>query len=190
MVTFDKMCRAYLSPIYQSGKLTPVDENDKPIFQGRFNGGAISLNLPMILRKSQLEHKDFYEVLDHYLEMINQIHIKTYDFLCKLKASCNPVAFCEGGFATLKPEDTIKSCVDRITFSYGFTAQGELIPPMWDDTWMIQLAEQYGTLPILTLTPFGPDGQFNNQLITSVVNNQEYTDYLIQNIFMQDCKNF
>ena len=119
-------CRAYLSPIYQSGKLTPVDENDKPVFQGRFNGGAISLNLPMILRKSQLEHKDFYEVLDHYLEMINQIHIKTYDFLCKLKASCNPVAFCEGGFANLKPTDSIKSCVDKITFSYGFTALNEL----------------------------------------------------------------
>ena len=43
MATFDKMCRAYLSPIYQSGKLTPVDKNDKPVFQGRFNGGAISL---------------------------------------------------------------------------------------------------------------------------------------------------
>lgn len=67
-------------------------------------------------------------------------------------------------------------------FSYGFTMQGELIPPMWDDTWMIQLAQEYGTLPVLTLTPFGPDGQFNNQLITSVVKTQVYTDNLIQNM--------
>ena len=67
-------------------------------------------------------------------------------------------------------------------FSYGFTMQGELIPPMWDDTWMIQLAQEYGTLPVLTLTPFGSDGQFNNQLITSVVNNRIFTDHLIQNM--------
>lgn len=120
------MCRAYLSPLYQSGHLKPIDENDKPIFQGRFNGGAISLNLPMILAKSRQENKDFYEVLDYYLDMINDIHIRTYNFLSKLKASCNPVAFCEGGFGNLKPNNFIKPLIDRITFSYGFTALNEL----------------------------------------------------------------
>ena len=119
-------CRAYLSPLYQSGNLQPVDENDRPIFTGRFNGGAISLNLPMILRKAQSEKKDFFEVLKYYLDMINRIHIKTYDFLCKLRASCNPVAFCEGGFDTLKPSDPIKRDVDKATFSYGFTALNEV----------------------------------------------------------------
>ena len=121
-----KTCRAYLSPYYERGGLIPADEQDKPVFHGRFNGGAISLNLPMIFMKSKIENRDFYQVLDEYLEMINQVHIKTYDFLCKLKASCNPVAFCEGGFATLKPTDSIKPCIDRITFSYGFTALNEL----------------------------------------------------------------
>lgn len=120
------MCRAYLSPYYTSGKLTPQSEDDKPIFHGRFNGGAISLNLPMIYQKAQVEHKDFFEVLRYYCNMINQLHIKTYDFLCKLKASCNPVAFCEGGFGQLQPNDSIKPLVDRITFSYGFTALNEL----------------------------------------------------------------
>ncbi len=67
-------------------------------------------------------------------------------------------------------------------FSYGFTNQGELIPPLLEDEWMISLALQYGTQPILTMTPFGPDGQFNNQLISSIVNNQAYTDNLIQNM--------
>lgn len=119
-------CRAYLSPLYKSGHLNPVDENDTPVFTGRFNGGAISLNLPMILRKAQVEKKDFFEVLRYYLDMIDKIHIKTYDFLCKLKASCNPVAFCEGGFDTLKPNDTIKRDVDKATFSYGFTALNEV----------------------------------------------------------------
>lgn len=126
MATFDITCRAYLSPIYQSGKLTPVDENDKPIFHGRFNGGAVSLNLPMIYMKASEEKKDFFEVLDIYLNLINNIHIKTYDFLCKLKASCNPVGFCMGGFGELKTNESIKPLIDRITFSYGFTALNEL----------------------------------------------------------------
>lgn len=56
-------------------------------------------------------------------------------------------------------------------FSYGFTAEGSLIPPVLDDSFMIADAKNYGTAPILTLTPFGPDGQFNNYLITQVVNN-------------------
>ena len=44
-------------------------------------------------------------------------------------------------------------------FSYGITAQGELIPPALDDMWMIESALSYQTEPILTLTPFGPDGK-------------------------------
>lgn len=119
-------CRAYLSPYYQNGELSPADENDRPVFQGRFNGGAISVNLPMIYMKAKTENKDFYQVLDFYLDMINSIHIKTFEFLSKLKASCNPVAFCEGGFGHLKPTDTIAPLIRRITFSYGFTALNEL----------------------------------------------------------------
>lgn len=68
-------------------------------------------------------------------------------------------------------------------FSYGFTMEGELLPPSYgDDSWMIAEALRFGTQPILTLTPFGPEGNFNNQLIHSVVNNAAYTDRLIQNL--------
>lgn len=55
-------------------------------------------------------------------------------------------------------------------FSYGFTMDGELIPPQLDDTFMITQAKVQGSSPILTLTPFGPDGHFNNALISRVVN--------------------
>ncbi len=68
-------------------------------------------------------------------------------------------------------------------FSYGFTAEGELIPPSYgDDEPLIAAAINYSVQPILTLTPFGPDGRFNNRLINSVVNNVEYRDNLIQNL--------
>lgn len=34
-------CRAFLSPWYEKGGMHPVDENDKPIFEGRFNLGRL-----------------------------------------------------------------------------------------------------------------------------------------------------
>lgn len=67
-------------------------------------------------------------------------------------------------------------------FSYGFTTDGELIAPRQDDSFMINAALMEGVRPVLTLTPLGPDGNFNNYLITSVVNNQEAKDNLLANL--------
>lgn len=67
-------------------------------------------------------------------------------------------------------EQTLSYLSDLFIFSYGFTEEGVLIPPLLDDSWMISLAKEYGVAPILTLTPFGVDGRFNNRLISAVVN--------------------
>ena len=122
------MCRAFLSPWYEKGGTHPVDENDKPVFEGRFNLGVVSLHLPMILAKARRESKDFYEVLDYYLELIRGLHKRTYDYIGELHASVNPVAFCEGGLygGYLKPEEKIKSILPPMTMSYGITALNEL----------------------------------------------------------------
>lgn len=121
-------CRAFLSPWYERGGMEPADENDIPVFEGRFNMGAISLNLPMILAKSIKESKDFYEVLDYYLELIRGLHKRTYDYIGELRASVNPVAFCEGGLlgGYLKPDEKIKKILAPMTISYGITALNEL----------------------------------------------------------------
>ena len=121
-------CRAFLSPYFERGGFEPADENDKPVFVGRFNIGAVSLHLPMILAKSRRENRDFYEVLDYYLEMIRQLHCRTYDYLGEMRASINPVMYCEGGFygGHLKPDDKIKPILKSATASFGFTALNEL----------------------------------------------------------------
>ena len=121
-------CRAFLSPWYEKGGMHPLDENDKPVFEGRCNLGVVSLHLPMILAKARKESKDFYEVLDYYLEMIRNLHKRTYDYIGELRASINPVAFCEGGLlgGHLKPTDKIKSLLPPMTMSYGVTALNEL----------------------------------------------------------------
>ncbi len=121
-------CRAFLSPWYERGGMEPIDDKDKPVYIGRFNIGAISLHLPMILAKAREEQKDFYEVLDYYLEMIRKIHIRTYRYLAKRKASTNPLAYCQGGFygGNLKPEEAIEPVLKSATASFGITALNEL----------------------------------------------------------------
>lgn len=80
-------------------------------------------------------------------------------------------------------EETLPFLSELPVFSYGFTKEGWLLPPAYGDVeWMIAEALKFGTQPILTLTPFGADGNFNNQLIHSVVNTPEYTDRLIENL--------
>lgn len=69
-------------------------------------------------------------------------------------------------------------------FSYGFTAEGDLIPPTLDDSFMINAALIAGVRPVLTLTPFGSDGNFNNALITAVVNDQTAKDNLLSNLLV------
>ena len=121
-------CRAFLSPWYERGGMEPADENDKPVFEGRFNIGALSLNLPMILAKSQKDGSDFYENLDYYLNMIRHIHCRTYDYIGNMRASSNPVAFCYGGIlgGNLKPTDKIAPLLSSATASFGVTALNEL----------------------------------------------------------------
>lgn len=121
-------CRAFLSPWYERGGMHPADDEDKPVFVGRFNIGAVSLHLPMILAKSRQENKDFYEVLDYYLEMIRGIHQRTYNYLGELRASVNPIGYCEGGFygGNLKPHEKIKPILKPMTASFGITALNEL----------------------------------------------------------------
>ena len=121
-------CRAFLSPWYERGGMHPADDTDKPVFVGRFNIGAVSLHLPMILAKARQESRDFYEVLDYYLNLIRQLHIRTYAYLGEMRASTNPLAYCEGGFlgGNLKLSDKIKPILKTATASFGITAFNEL----------------------------------------------------------------
>ena len=121
-------CRANLSPWYERGGIEPADENDRPVYEGRWNMGAISLNFPMIVRKSQVEHTDFWDELTYYLDLCRKIHIRTLEYFSHKKAGINPLIFCEGGGygGHLKEtdeigRDTLKPC----TVSFGIAALNE-----------------------------------------------------------------
>lgn len=79
-------------------------------------------------------------------------------------------------------DNTLPYLTELSIFSYGFTTEGELIPPILDDEWMIERALNTSTLPILTLTPFGANGNFDNTLISAIVNDPVSRDRLIENL--------
>ncbi len=79
-------------------------------------------------------------------------------------------------------DNTLPFLSELSVFSYGFTTSGELVPPMLDDTWMVNKALQNRTMPILTLTPLDISGNFNNNLISAIVRNQAVRDNLINNL--------
>lgn len=71
---------------------------------------------------------------------------------------------------------------ELLVFSYGFTTAGALIPPQIPENWMISLAWQMGVRPILVLTPFSEQGNFNNQLVKAVSEDLEMQQILIGNL--------
>lgn len=113
------MCRAFLNPY--------LDEEGNPsIF--RFNAGAITLCLPQIYYKSKLENKDFFEVLDYYLNIVRNISKRTMEYIGNFKASCNPLVFMCGGFdgGNLKEDDPIRPLLKRATISFSYSSLHEV----------------------------------------------------------------
>lgn len=78
--------------------------------------------------------------------------------------------------------ETLPYLEEMSVFSYGFSEEGELIPPALPVEWMINDALYKGVRPVLTLTPFGKDGQFNNYIIHRMLINERARGNLIANI--------
>lgn len=119
------MCRAYLSP-WKDPK------TNEYVTIGRFNIGAVSLNLPLIIAVAKKEYPNewkekFWDLLQDRLEVIRNFLKKRYDAIRHTKAGTNPLAFCQGGFyhGTKDPEEEIGDLVEYATASFGITALNE-----------------------------------------------------------------
>ncbi len=78
-------------------------------------------------------------------------------------------------------EQAFPALNELLVFSYGFTFEGELVPPPQDDLWMIEAAWEVGIEPLLVLTPFS-GGAFNNQLVKVLVENEVIQQRVIDNL--------
>jgi len=65
-------------------------------------------------------------------------------------------------------------------FTYGFTAEGELVPV--EDEELIAIAKEFGVAPIMMLAPMDAKGAFNSDVAHNMFTNPEGQATLIENI--------
>jgi anaerobic ribonucleoside-triphosphate reductase len=168
-------CRAQTSPWFERGGMEPADENDKPVYDGRFNMGAISLHFSMIAAKAKKEDKDFFEVLEYYLDMVRGIHKRTVEFLSHKKAGINPLGFCQGGFyhGNKDPDEELGlEFLKPMTISFGIIGLNEASvfvtgkPIHEDNTWAIKVlkfindyADKYKKIDGILYAIYGTPGE-------------------------------
>lgn len=93
-------CRAFLSP-WQ-------DEHGNYQFEGRFNIGVVTINLPQIGILADGDEDKFFEILDKRLEMCKRAGVLRYDLLKDVTSDSSPIHWQHGAIARLKPHTPIK----------------------------------------------------------------------------------
>lgn len=120
------MCRAYLSPWFEKGGIKPLDENDKAIFNGRANCGAITINTVRPAIKFKGNKELYFKEVKRCFDLATEGHLWQYNKMKDVLASTNPLFFCEGGcHIKLKPDETIEKAIKTFTWSYGYIGLNE-----------------------------------------------------------------
>lgn len=80
--------------------------------------------------------------------------------------------------------ETLPDLTNLLVFSYGFTPNGNLLPPNVSDERMREQAKASGRETVLTLTPLGEDGRFSNNLIHQMLNQKESRQQLMEELLV------
>lgn len=97
-------CRSFLSPW--------KDENGKAKFEGRFNQGVVSINLPQIGIVADGNEEKFWKELDERLELCKEALMCRHYALLGTKADISPIHWQYGAIARLEKGETI----DKLLF--------------------------------------------------------------------------
>ncbi len=92
-------CRSFLSPW--------KDENGNYKFEGRFNQGVVSINLPQIGILAKGDEKKFWELLEQRLELCFEAIMCRHNALMGVTSDVSPVHWQYGAIARLKPGEKI-----------------------------------------------------------------------------------
>ena len=86
-------CRSFLTPW--------KDENGEYKFEGRFNQGVVSLNLPQIAILSKGDEEKFWQLLDERLELCHEALMCRHNALREVTSDTSPVHWQYGAIARL-----------------------------------------------------------------------------------------
>lgn len=92
-------CRSFLSPW--------KDENGEYKFEGRFNQGVVSLNLPQIAILANGDMQKFWKLLDERCELCKEALMCRHEALEGVKSDISPIHWQHGALARLDKGETI-----------------------------------------------------------------------------------
>ncbi|MBQ7883717.1 MAG: anaerobic ribonucleoside-triphosphate reductase [Phascolarctobacterium sp.] len=93
-------CRSFLAPW--------KDENGKYQFEGRFNQGVVSINLPQIGIISGKDEKKFWELLEERLQLCYEALMCRHNALKAIRSDVSPVHWQYGAIARLGKGESIE----------------------------------------------------------------------------------
>lgn len=104
----------------------PADENDVPVFLGRANCGAVTLNTVRYAIVANGDESVYFSELERCFKLSLKEHLDTFNMMCKIKASSNPLFFCEGGcHIKLGYDESIERAIRTFTWSFGYIGLNE-----------------------------------------------------------------
>ena len=125
-------CRSFLTPRY-------VDKNDPwkittkkrgiPKFEGRFNQGVVTINLPDVALSSNGDIEKFWYILDERLELCHRALRLRHERLRGVKSDIAPILWQNGAIARLEPSQTIDNFLYNgySTISLGYVGLYETV---------------------------------------------------------------
>lgn len=107
-------CRSFLSPF--------KDEEGNYKFEGRFNQGVVSINLPQIGIVAEGDEETFWKIFDERLELCREALICRHEALLGTLSDTSPIHWQYGAIARLKKGEKIdkylNSCYSTISLGY------------------------------------------------------------------------
>ena len=130
-------CRSFLSPF--------KDENGKYKFEGRFNMGVVSLNLPQIGIIANGDDNMFWTLLNRRLELCKEALMYRYELLRGTISDVSPIHWQYGGLARLQKGETIDRLLHNgyATISLGYIGLYELTKLMTGETHTSEKGQEF-----------------------------------------------
>lgn len=107
-------CRSFLAPW--------KNEHGEYVFDGRFNMGVVSLNLPQIGILSGGDEEKFWEILGKRLELVKKALMFRYELLENVTSDVSPIHWQYGAIARLKKGEKVTKLLQNgyATISMGY----------------------------------------------------------------------
>ncbi len=107
-------CRSFLAPW--------KNEDGEYVFDGRFNMGVVSLNLPQIGILSGGDEDKFWEILEKRLELVKKALMFRYELLENVTSDVSPIHWQYGAIARLKKGEKVTKLLQNgyATISMGY----------------------------------------------------------------------